>query len=118
MLGCVVWTFWTAAAVLSILTQMCCLGDLICSCVLQVIPTFMLIMWILYTLVELFVLVTCCHWVFLCCDVCGSGAAAGEHSLRTIAVATIVIVHRCGQKESVGVFTVVGGVYCGCSFSV
>ena len=60
---------WTAAAVLSILTRMCYSGDLRCSCVLHVIPTFMLIVWILYTLVE-FSLVTCCHWVFRCCDVC------------------------------------------------
>ena len=60
---------WTAAAVLSILTRMCYSGDLMCSRVLHVIPTFMLIVWILYTLVE-FSLVTCCHWVFRCCDVC------------------------------------------------
>ena len=30
----------------------------------------------------------------------------------------MVVVRCCGHKESVGVFTVVGGVYCGCSFSV
>ena len=38
--------------------------------------------------------------------------------LHSIAVATMVVVRRCGRKESVGVFTVVGGVYCGCSFDL